>query len=104
MVKKQIRYWSVILYNPNDIKKDIEEREILLEKKFKTVKDAYEGITETLRKNNCDVKLSLITLRGMTTEIKDDSKTRSILHKIIKITKIKVEYIEKIEKIFPEDI
>ena len=54
--ERVMKGWNVKLFNPTQCDLPEEEREVLLEKKFKTIRQAHTEITEIL--NNYDFKVS----------------------------------------------
>lgn len=59
--EKVVNGWDVKVYDPNDYKKPEEERKLLLEKKYKTIKLALTEINATLE--GYEMPVSYSTLR-----------------------------------------
>lgn len=62
--EKIMNGWEAIVYNPNDHEKAVDEREILLSKKYKTIKQAHEAILSTLEPYDMTVSYSTIRKIG----------------------------------------
>ena len=61
--EKIMKGWEVIVYNPNDYEKPEDEREVLLESRYKTIRQAHEEIERILKPY--DMKVSYSTMRKM---------------------------------------
>ena len=85
--EKSINGWDVKIYNPNDHDKPEEEREVLLEKKYKTIKLALEEINATLK--DYDMPVSYSTLRKIGDRSYKAKESR--LGKSVKMTKCKLK-------------
>tara|TARA_R100001163_G_C5066052_1_gene204263 strand:+ start:866 stop:1177 length:312 start_codon:yes stop_codon:yes gene_type:complete len=95
--EKVVNGWDVKLYNPDDSDKPEENREVLLEKKYKTIKEALEDINLSLKPY--DIKVSQSTIRkicnGSYYKVAGNSKTAKSI--VLKKCKIIYEYVQTTE-------
>ena len=84
--EKTVNGWDVKVYNPDDHDKPEEEREVLLEKKFKTIKQTLEEVNATLKDH--DMPVSYSTLRKIGDGSYKSTETR--IGRSIKMEKCKL--------------
>lgn len=99
--------WHIIMYDPNQCDIEEDKREVIINKKYKNLRDAYKDIGEKI-KDNKEIRMSYETLRKLAngSYITKDS----ILWKVFKINKgienytVKVTRTRKVIKLKRDEI
>lgn len=92
VVKEKIMNgWHIILYDPNDLEK--EDRSILIDRRFKSIKEIYDVIRPYLLDRNLDV--SYITFRKMCHVSYNGINNK--IYRSLSISKCKIKVLQEIK-------